>query len=932
MSSELIKSEIKLTIGMLVSNHIGYIRKAMEALKPLLEAVPSELVVIDTMGDKTDGSIDVVREYTDQIYPFTWCDDFSAARNECIKYARGEWFLYQDDDEWFDDVTEFIEFFKSGECEKYYSGYYYTRDYMADGSYSMGIAGRMIRRTKDTKFVGKVHETFNETFAPNKEFSCFTHHYGYAYVDDDAAKKKQDRNLTILKKELAEVGYDPKICAQITQELMQREETSAQGVEFAKDAVIRARKAGVLTDSSTQWMLTAIVRHYTRENNYETVRCQAEYIEQHYKLSQLAKMTLAATVAGTAFSAGEDVETISRVNQYLEQWDWKQKHEEEALLQTQLDFPRFYNESYYYRMLYMAAVSCNHLGQYEKANAYWKRMPWKAEGFDGSVYASDMNTTVKGLKKEKEEREQAEKKRVLFELCDMLFQAGEAAGQYMQQGAFNTMIEFLAQMQETAILLGGEVDRLLGESNREVPILEQYCEKVWQCSQSETVEEAEVYLAEAQALLTETKNMLQEDTKKKKVVVFLPYKASMWDSLESIWKAASEDKDCTAYVVPIPYYDKNPDGSFGEMHYEIDEFPKEVPVVSCSEFDLCAERPDVIFIHNPYDEYNHMTSVHPSFYALNLKKFTRELVYVPYFVNLNDVPEHFCVSPGTMYSDLVAVQSEKVKNTYIRVFKQFEEEGNRKDFWGVLERKFLALGSPKIDKAITVLEEHYEIPEEWRKMLSNKNGERKKIVFLNTTLVYILKYEKQYLVHLREVFDVFKTYEDILLLWRPHPLSDATFSSMKKELQEEYRQLIDYYKRNSIGIYDDNPDLYCAISLCDVCYGDNSSVLALVWAQKKPVMYRNVVKTFPVDEPKKGNFEDAIHSNKDGIKKRLLIETKKYSLKNFLYDIQCEERYTLMKRFYETHDIASIEEFYLNFGCAGRKIYNAAKKHLQRGE
>ena len=129
MSSKLIQSDIKLTIGMLVSNHKEYIRNAMEALKPLLDAVPSELIVVDTMGDKTDGSIAIVREYTDKIYPFTWCDDFSAARNVCMEHARGEWFLYVDDDEWFDDVQELIDFFNSGECEEYNSGFYYTKNY-----------------------------------------------------------------------------------------------------------------------------------------------------------------------------------------------------------------------------------------------------------------------------------------------------------------------------------------------------------------------------------------------------------------------------------------------------------------------------------------------------------------------------------------------------------------------------------------------------------------------------------------------------------------------------------------------------------------------------------------------------------------------------------------------------------------------------------
>lgn len=52
----------------------------------------------------------------------------------------------------------------------------------------------------------------------------------------------------------------------------------------------------------------------------------------------------------------------------------------------------------------------------------------------------------------------------------------------------------------------------------------------------------------------------------------------MWDSLESVWKAADEDEFCDAYVVPISYYDENPDGSFREMYYEGNEYPDDVPI------------------------------------------------------------------------------------------------------------------------------------------------------------------------------------------------------------------------------------------------------------------------------------------------------------------------------------------------------------------
>lgn len=123
-----------------------------------------------------------------------------------------------------------------------------------------------------------------------------------------------------------------------------------------------------------------------------------------------------------------------------------------------------------------------------------------------------------------------------------------------------------------------------------------------------------------QKQLTTLQNGIKYDMPEdRKEIVFLPYKASMWDSLESVWRVAEKDPDCDAYVIPIPYYVKAPDESLNEEVYEGDQFPKDVPITRYDEYDLEACRPDAIYIHNPYDECNHVTSVHPYFYAKNLK-------------------------------------------------------------------------------------------------------------------------------------------------------------------------------------------------------------------------------------------------------------------------------------------------------------------------
>ena len=497
-SDKLVKSEIKLTIGMLVSNHIQYIRKAMEALKPLLDAVPSELIVVDTKGEETDGSIAVVREYTDKIYPFTWCNDFSAARNVCMEHARGEWFLYVDDDEWFDDVTEFIEFFQSGECEKYYSGYYYTKDYLPSGNYSMGIAGRMIRRMENTRFVGRVHETFNAVYAPNKQFSCFTHHYGYAYETEEAKAQKQQRNLSILESEIAEEGLTAKRAAQLVQELLMRDETKEDGYRRCKNYIDEMIRLGQEQDSCTQWMLAALVRKFAGSDQYEEQLQQSVQVRENHHPTETTQLVIAATII---FSATEknDLDTIQKeADVYLENYDWRQKHPEEALLQTQMDFPHFFTDKYYHRIVHLAAIVANYKEEYERANNYWKRIPWKKEGFDTTEYQSDLSTTVQGLKKLQEskilalrvaeQQRKEEKKKEFKVMLQTLLEAGEYAKTTVLQGKYDELCELLSGMQEMAITIGQAIDEAFGEGTESVSKLEEYCECVWQCSQAEEVE------------------------------------------------------------------------------------------------------------------------------------------------------------------------------------------------------------------------------------------------------------------------------------------------------------------------------------------------------------------------------------------------------------------------------------------------------------
>lgn len=411
---------------------------------------------------------------------------------------------------------------------------------------------------------------------------------------------------------------------------------------------------------------------------------------------------------------------------------------------------------------------------------------------------------------------------------------------------YETVQTALADCQEVAIQIGEAIEQIEGAGTQAVSCLEQYCENVYQTNmQLPEISPQKAYKS-LESNLIKAENDIKHMPMKLEVV-FLPYKASMWDSLESVWKAADEDPNCDAYVIPIPYYDKNPDGSLKEMHYEGDQYPDYVPVTHYEKYDFGGRKPDMIYIHNPYDEFNHVTSVHPFFYTKNLKNFTDKLVYIPYFV-LNEISpdneqavksmEHFCTLPGVFYADKVIVQSEDMRTIYINVLTETFGEDTRQTW----ESKILGMGSPKLDKVLGTRKEDIDVPEDWLKVIRKPDGSYKIVVFYNTSINALLKHEEKMLVKMQDVFKEFKEHKDeIALLWRPHPLIKSTIESMRPKLWEAYGQIVGQYLEEGWGIYDDTADLNRAIALCDAYYGDGSSVVQLCQQAGKPVMLQNVL-------------------------------------------------------------------------------------------
>ncbi|OPJ64520.1 CDP-glycerol glycerophosphotransferase family protein [Clostridium chromiireducens] len=423
----------------------------------------------------------------------------------------------------------------------------------------------------------------------------------------------------------------------------------------------------------------------------------------------------------------------------------------------------------------------------------------------------------------------------LLELVSTLHKAHKEIKKQIENHNYERVKEMLIECQEAAIHIGNSIEKSEGEGLAVITSIEEYCEAVYQVSL--TVESSVNANKDYRLLnkhMIKIQTGIQNEIKLKREIVFLPYKASMWDSLESIWLEAKEDPNCECYVIPIPYFDRTSGGGFDGMHYEGDMMPGYVPITNYLEYDLRVRKPDIIYFHNPYDQHNYVTSVHPSFYSSELKKYTDMLVFVPYFIAGNQFNSY-----DEAKRDMYHATSGVVNADY--VIAQSEVWAKAVSSCGIPLSKFLILGSPKIDAVLNSLKNYREMPEEWKEYL-----EGKKVFLINTSIASTLSPNKNIIKMIQIIISKILSNDKCAVIWRPHPLLRETLSAIRPEYMDVFNELVEHVSNHKRAVYDISSDMHTAFTFSDALISDTSSVLKLYIVTEKPVL--DIILT---DEPKK---------------------------------------------------------------------------------
>lgn len=195
-------SRMPITVCIIAKNE----EKHMEECLKHLKKYEWEVIVTDT--GSTDRTREIAEKYADKVVDFEWIDDFAAARNYCASFAKNNWILAIDCDEY---VTEVDVRVLRILMQKYprYTGVIRLKNLVPKTDGEIGYASDDVPRMYNKNyyhFEFPIHEQIRyiNHDKSDEEINAFlipmeVIHHGYALTGEDM-EKKQRRNLELLYK------------------------------------------------------------------------------------------------------------------------------------------------------------------------------------------------------------------------------------------------------------------------------------------------------------------------------------------------------------------------------------------------------------------------------------------------------------------------------------------------------------------------------------------------------------------------------------------------------------------------------------------------------------------------------------------------------------------------------------------------------------
>ncbi|HEY64312.1 MAG TPA: tetratricopeptide repeat protein [Caldilineae bacterium] len=284
-----------ISVCMIVRDEEATLGRCLDSLRDLA----SQIVIVDTGSQ--DRTVEVARARGAEVHSFEWVGDFSAARNESLRYARGEWILWLDaDDELSPQAVAQIKYVVASGWADAYT--FRVISPLPDGTQDIGFHTRLFRNGLGIRFYGRIHESVYPDLVSKGIRSLDTDitvvHHGYE-SDPAALKRKHERNLPYLEQELERHPDNASLWCYVG--LARLSLGDEVGGEEALWRVIEAQPLGLYFDQYRFWAWASLLRLYMRRGEDATVhelleKALGEFPQHPY---------LVAIQGGVAVKAGD---------------------------------------------------------------------------------------------------------------------------------------------------------------------------------------------------------------------------------------------------------------------------------------------------------------------------------------------------------------------------------------------------------------------------------------------------------------------------------------------------------------------------------------------------------------------------------------------------------------------------------------------------
>lgn len=410
-------------------------------------------------------------------------------------------------------------------------------------------------------------------------------------------------------------------------------------------------------------------------------------------------------------------------------------------------------------------------------------------------------------------------------------------------GKMDEFVNVLGDCQNVAIEIGNTIEEKLCKNTETVSKLENYCELLYLVSQGEKQIDDELF-SELEGFVDTFENQIEHEFMNKKKIVFIPFSSEHWNVFDKVYRMLDSDENNDVSVIPAPYFykDEYSEEKKDAMVYDLD-YPEDVNVVSYEKYNFEANHPDEIYIQCPFDEYNWGFSLHPFFYSTNIKQYCDKLIFIPYLL-MGEVGKkddrflkmlmEFVNMPGVVHADEIYAQSAKMVDVYVKLLTEFSGKEYEKS-WEKKVRDIHTL-CPEWNEVWKPNKLECTIPETWRKFFKENNAKDKRIVTFYVSASSIASKGKAMLKKIEDVLEKMRRRDDLIVIFRPDVNIRKIFRKEKPEIWREYSRIVEKFKADNYGIFDDTNNENTSVYVSDAIYGSGGSLLYKAKIQKKQVM------------------------------------------------------------------------------------------------